>query len=275
MNVRMRSIPLAVLIALGLVSALSAAGLIQLHGSGTPPPPPVEICAGDSVTFTVSASGSNLTYQWYNGTELIAGATSASYEATEAGTYTCVVTGDCGEATSVAGVVTIKPTTEIATVAAAKALIDDTDVTLSGPVVTRSFPSFFYVEDASRAAGIKVITEGVVPAQGSAPSICATLGTVGGERVLGSAFCSGTGTGVIPGALGMNNRTAAEVLSQGLLVTVWGTASVPVGATDTFTISDGSSTPITVKLYGVALPSDGAVVSYTGTLGAGPTVHVK
>ena len=277
MNVRIRSIQLAVIIALGLVCALSAAGSIQLHGSGTPPPDPVTLCTGASQVFTVDAAGSNLTYQWMLGAVPAtgAGATTASYTATEAGSYTVVVTGDCGEATSAAGVVTMKVTTVIASVAAAKALIGDKDVTLSGPVVTRSFGSFFYVEDANRAAGIKVITSGTAPAEGSAPVICATLRTVNGERVLDSAFYSGTATGVIPDALGMNNRAAAETLPWGLLVRVWGTASVPVGATDTFTISDGSPTPITVKLYGIALPADGAFVIYTGALGAGQTVYVN
>jgi hypothetical protein len=161
------------------------------------------------------------------------------------------------------------------TVVAAKDLADGTAVTLCGPVVTRSFGDFCYTEDANRASGIKVITVGPAPAAGAAPCILAQLATVNGERVLEFAVCSGTSTGTIPGALGMNNRFAAETLPWGLLVTVWGRASVPEGATDTFTISDGSSAPITVKLFGVALPGDGAFVTYTGALGAGPTVFVS
>ena len=356
MNVGIRSIPLAVIMVLGLVSA-SSAETVQLHGSG--PPAAAAICQGGSVTFTIVASGTGpLTYQWYKGTTAV-GANLASYVATDAGSYTCKVTGECGDATSVAGVLTVNTgpiiatqpqsqlksvgdsvtftvaatgngvltyqwrrnggiisgatdasytigsvttgdsagydcvvtsdcgpvTSDLAalsiasesasTVVAAKALTDGKAVTLTGPVVTRSFGTFCYVEDASRASGIKVITVGPAPAQGSTPSILATLSTVSGERVLDLAVCSGTDTGAIPGALGMNNGYAAETLPWGLLVTVWGRASVPEGATDTFTISDGSSTPVTVKLYGVALPTDGAIVTYTGALGAGPTVFVN
>ena len=110
MNVRIRSIPLAVIIALGLVSALSAAGPIQLHGSGDTVN--VAICAGASQVFTVDASGSNVHYQWKKGAENV-GTDSSSYEAIEAGDYTCVVTGDCGEATSAEALVTMKAETVI------------------------------------------------------------------------------------------------------------------------------------------------------------------
>jgi hypothetical protein len=41
------------------------------------------------------------------------GAQTASYTAVEAGIYTCVVTGDCGEATSETGTVTMLETTVI------------------------------------------------------------------------------------------------------------------------------------------------------------------
>jgi hypothetical protein len=142
-------------------------------------------------------------------------------------------------------------------------------------VVTRSFWSFCYVEDPDRTSGIKVITAGVSPVEGATPSILAQLATVNGERILDYAVWKPMGTAAIPDTLGINNRTAAEILPWGLLVTVWGKASVPQGATDTFTISDGSSTPITVKLYGLTIPLDGQFVIYTGVLGAGPTLFVK
>ena len=58
-------------------------------------------CIGDSITFTVAATGAGLTYQWFVGTTEIAGATAASYTiatlaATDAGVYTVEVSGSCG-----------------------------------------------------------------------------------------------------------------------------------------------------------------------------------
>jgi len=58
-------------------------------------------CIGDSITFTVVATGADLTYQWFFGSGAITNATDASYTipslvATDAGDYTVVVTGSCG-----------------------------------------------------------------------------------------------------------------------------------------------------------------------------------
>jgi photosystem II stability/assembly factor-like uncharacterized protein len=62
-------------------------------------------CVGDSVTFSVDASGTGLTYQWRKGGINIAGATGSSYTiasvaAGDAGSYDVVVSGTCGSVTS-------------------------------------------------------------------------------------------------------------------------------------------------------------------------------
>lgn len=61
----------------------------------------VTVCNYASATFTVAATGSGLTYQWFGPTGLIALATNASYTianatAASVGNYTVVVTGNCG-----------------------------------------------------------------------------------------------------------------------------------------------------------------------------------
>ncbi|HEV2330541.1 MAG TPA: immunoglobulin domain-containing protein [Verrucomicrobiae bacterium] len=64
-----------------------------------------EVVAGDTVTFTVVATGGDLSYQWtFDGTN-ISGATSSSYtinnvNAAEAGSYACIVTSATGSVTS-------------------------------------------------------------------------------------------------------------------------------------------------------------------------------
>jgi gliding motility-associated-like protein/uncharacterized repeat protein (TIGR01451 family) len=58
-------------------------------------------CINGTVTFSVVATGANLTYQWFKGLSAITSATNASYTiasvtAASAGDYTVVVTGSCG-----------------------------------------------------------------------------------------------------------------------------------------------------------------------------------
>ncbi len=68
---------------------------------------PLAICAGSSVTLT-AASGAGYTYQWYDGTGAIAGATSVSYSATTAEGYYVTVTNSAGcTATSTPQAVTV------------------------------------------------------------------------------------------------------------------------------------------------------------------------
>ena len=62
-------------------------------------------CSGDTVTFTVAASGTEPTYQWQRNGQDIAGQTSASLTLSnisdsDIGSYTCVVTNDCSTVTS-------------------------------------------------------------------------------------------------------------------------------------------------------------------------------
>ena len=111
MKLGFRSVVMAVIIMLALASASIAADPIQLGPAGGAGHE-ASICPGSSQVFTVDASGSNLHYQWKKGAENV-GTDSPSYEATEAGAFTCVVTGDCGEATSEVGTVTMLETTKI------------------------------------------------------------------------------------------------------------------------------------------------------------------
>ncbi|MFO7370358.1 MAG: gliding motility-associated C-terminal domain-containing protein [Bacteroidales bacterium] len=69
-------------------------------------------CVGESATFTVTATGTIVSYQWRKGGVNIGGANAASYTiasvaTTDAGNYDVVVTGPCGTATSTAAVLTV------------------------------------------------------------------------------------------------------------------------------------------------------------------------
>ena len=78
-------------------------------------------CSGQSVTFTVAASGSApLSYQWKKNGSNISGATSSSYTIStvtsgDAGNYTCYVSNACGNVTSNAATLTVKTPPSITT----------------------------------------------------------------------------------------------------------------------------------------------------------------
>ena len=99
----------------GCGSATSAAATLTVN---TPPtitlnPTSQTICAGGSVTFNVTSSGTApLTYQWRKNTLDIGGATGTSLTINpvvtgDAASYDCVVTNGCGNATSTAAVLAV------------------------------------------------------------------------------------------------------------------------------------------------------------------------
>ena len=84
----------------------------------TDPNTPQTACDGGSVTFSVSATGASLTYQWRKDSSPIGGATSSSLtidpvSLSDAGSYDCIVSGACGGATSAAATLTVNETTAI------------------------------------------------------------------------------------------------------------------------------------------------------------------
>src|SRR5205823_12300444 len=84
----------------GTYSASTSAALTQIIDGSAPsisvPPASQTVCAGGSVTFSVTASGSDLTYQWRKGGIAISAATGTSYTInpvalSDAGTFDVVV----------------------------------------------------------------------------------------------------------------------------------------------------------------------------------------
>jgi uncharacterized repeat protein (TIGR01451 family) len=75
---------------------------------------PVSItnCPGTPASFSVSATGTGLTYQWFKGAGALSGQTGSSYSlasvgASDAGTYSVVVTGTCGGSISNSATLTV------------------------------------------------------------------------------------------------------------------------------------------------------------------------
>ena len=124
-------------------------------------------------------------------------------------------------------------------------------------------PAFYYVEDAKRCAGIRVVGTTSFNA-GDHITLVGTMTTVGVERAITQQSVSaGTTTGaVIP--LGMNTRAlnGYGLSAVGLLVRVAG--NVTAGSPNT--IDDGSCTPISV--IGTVTTGSGQIITGIASLDA-------
>jgi plastocyanin len=105
------------------------------------------VSGGDSVTFTVTASGeTSLTYQWYLNGSPISGATASSYsiasaQSFDAGSYSVKITDTAGSVTSAAAVLTVVGAPVVTTQPASQTVNAGSDVTLT---VAASGPAFTY-----------------------------------------------------------------------------------------------------------------------------------
>jgi Lamin Tail Domain/Calx-beta domain/PKD-like domain/Immunoglobulin I-set domain len=110
----------------GCSSQASANVTINPATAITATPQALTVCTGQSATFSVTAIGTNLTYQWRKGSTNIANETNPTFTllavtTADAGSYSVVVTGDCGVVTSTAvsltvttaPTVTTQPTTQV------------------------------------------------------------------------------------------------------------------------------------------------------------------
>jgi hypothetical protein len=88
----------------------------------TTPPSNTTVCPGMTANFSVNATGSGLTYQWYNATGALAGQTGSTLSlpavsASDAGVYTVVVSGGCGAPVTLSAVLTVNQNVSVAALA--------------------------------------------------------------------------------------------------------------------------------------------------------------
>ena len=82
-------------------------------------PVSVTNCPGTSASFSVNATGTGLSYQWYKGANGLPGQTGSSLvlsnvSAADAGTYSVVVSGTCGNAVTNSASLTVNQNVVVA-----------------------------------------------------------------------------------------------------------------------------------------------------------------
>lgn len=94
-------------------------------------------CVGQSMTFSVTASGTSpLTYQWYFNNSKITSATNFTYtinsvSTTDAGNYYCIVTNSCGSVTSATITLTVNTSPEITSLSPSTVKCEGSSVTFN------------------------------------------------------------------------------------------------------------------------------------------------
>jgi hypothetical protein len=195
------------------------------------------VCAGTNVTFSVTAAGASLTYQWRKNTVNIPGATSSSYTITgatagDAGSYDVVVSGSCGTATSNAATLSINAATVISTQPASQTVCAGSNVSFS---VTANGTSITY---QWRKAGVNI--------SGATSSTFAITGATAGD--------AGNYDVVVTGTCGVATSSTAILIVNaagtwlGVTSTDWNTSSnwcggVPTSTTDVIVPSSAANMP--------------------------------
>ncbi|MFS2214139.1 DUF3500 domain-containing protein [Telluria sp. Tellsp104] len=94
----------------GTISSANATVTVTDGPAVVTQPRSATILAGTSQTLEVEATGAGLSYQWHKDGTAIAGATSATYDATETGTYDVVVTNAAGSVASSSAAIAVSAT---------------------------------------------------------------------------------------------------------------------------------------------------------------------
>ncbi|MCX6350961.1 MAG: ice-binding family protein [Bacteroidetes bacterium] len=95
------------------------------------------VCSGNSVSFSVTASGSSLTYQWRKGSTNISGATASTFtinpatSTNAASNYNVIVSGTCSSDTSSNVSLTVNPKTTITTSPSSQSVCSGNSVSFS------------------------------------------------------------------------------------------------------------------------------------------------
>ena len=158
------------------------------------------ICAGSNVTLIASASvssGATMSYQWKKNGTSIPSATSATYAATEAGTYTCVITatqGTCSASQESAPATVTVTTPSVGTITLAGTTICANSTATLTPTITGSMGTLSYQWTTTGGTPIVDATS----ANYITPELTATTTyTLNVTAVAGSCSATGSATATV------------------------------------------------------------------------------
>lgn len=178
-------------------------------------------------------------------------------------------------------------------IAQAKELDNGITVEISGAVVAAVFPDGFYIMDADRINGIKVIMQDPAVSEGQIVNVTGVMTTLNDERqIINAQIDALLGAAMSVEPLGMPNATVgggpvgkwasgvtegAGLSNLGLLVRTWGKVTERGTSPHAyFVIDDGSGVGVKVQVQsGSSLPVVGDVVSATGISTIEPRVDGK
>lgn len=159
-----------------------------------------------------------------------------------------------------------------------KTLPVDTVVTLRGKRLTAwgvgGESGVAYIEEPDRSAGMRV---DISKWEGAGPGDTVNITGYIAVTAQGEKYIYADQMGLVDyrrplDVLGMSNKTAAEAMSQGLYVKLWG--KVLTSDETSFTISDGSPNQIKVVCGSIAKPSNNQTVRVRGIISTDGTAPV-
>ncbi|MFN8416163.1 MAG: immunoglobulin domain-containing protein [Cytophagaceae bacterium] len=247
----------------GSINTTAATVTINSAPSVTTHPTAQSVCSGTNVSFNVVATGAGLTYQWQKGgvslsnNATYAGVNAATLNitaaaATEAGNYTCIVSGSCTPSvTSNSAALTISAAPSITTQpsAVASCISGNASFTVAA---TGASPTYQWKKN-----GTNMTDGGSV--SGSTTATLTITGVVAGDAANYTCVVSGTCT---PAAT--SNIAALTITSSPAITTHPASQSFCTGVNATFTVvASGSGLSYQWQKGGVNLSNGGNVSGAT------------
>ena len=206
------------------------------------------ICAGQTMVFSVTASGSGtLTYQWYKNAVILTGATNSSYVITSVGStdsasYYCIVTNSCGTTTSNSIFLTVKQSPKITAQSGGTSVCSGNAANYTVTATGSATLSYQWYKDNTAISG----------QTGSAYAISST-----NSSSAGTYYCAVTNT------CGTSSSSAYSltIKEKPTITAQTGSTSLCAGQNMTFSVTAGGTSPVTYQWYKSTTAVSGATNS--------------